>query len=403
MRVLFVFYVVLSLIGTLSCSAQESLKKNITYSANHGVKFELQKVAEGLGVVWGMVFIDSTQMLLTEKSGQFKIFNLSTAVAKKVKVPPLSVVQRGQGGLMDVQIHPHFKKNNRVYFAYSKKVKGGQSTAVAYGTLKAHHIQNVKEIFVARPVVSSGLHFGARLAFDREGFLFVSLGDRGQRKQAQKLNSHLGKVLRITDEGKAPSDNPFVNHKSAFKEVWSLGHRNPQGLFFHPHTHKLWLNEHGPRGGDEINLVEKAANYGWPLITYGKEYWGPSIGSETRPGLKQPVKYYKPSIAPCGLLIYSGKMFKPWKGDFFSGALILRHLNRLSIKNKTPVEEERLLTDKKFRIRHVVEGPEGAVYFSTDEGGVFRITASPSADHLTGKKTADESGRDLKRPALLKL
>ncbi len=292
-------------------------------------------------------------------------------------------MKKGQGGLMDIALHPDFLKNKKVYFTYSKKMGRKQTTALARGIftgMREKKIKQVKDIFLAKPFISSSIHFGSRLVFDKQKFLFMTVGDRHQRHKAQSLNTHLGKVLRLTDEGQAPQDNPFYKKRSnktelALPEVWSFGHRNPQGLYIHPETGELWEQEHGPRGGDEINLIKKGLNYGWPIITYGKEYWGPRIGEGfVKKGLEQPVKYYVPSIAPCGLLIYSGKKFKKWKGHFFSGALVLTHLNRLKISQKNIVkEEEKLLSSLGLRVREVIEGPKGFIYVSTDDGKILRL------------------------------
>ena len=336
--------------------------------------FEVQTLVQGLGMVWGMVFINPNEILLTEKQGHFKKLNIKTGKLQKVRAA-VSVYSGGQGGLMDVRLHPRFSTNRRVYFAYSKKIgPRRQSTAIAYGILIGHQLAEIKDIFMARPEFSSRIHFGCRMAFDKKGFLFVSIGDRGRRQEAQKKDSHLGKILRLNDEGKPAKGNPFENHPRAFKEIWSLGHRNPQGLYFHPRTQKLWIHEHGPRGGDELNRIQKGGNYGWPVVTYGKEYWGPSIGEGyKKQGIIPPVKYYTPSIAPSGLLVYSGKKIKQWEGDFFSGSLAFRHLNRLKIKNGKVIKEERLLKDQGFRVRHIIEGPEGFIYLSTDEGHILRL------------------------------
>ena len=333
--------------------------------------FKVEEMAQGLGVVWGMVFLNDREILFTEREGQFKKLNLKTKRIQSLSGAP-EVYARGQGGLMDVALHPHFQKNKKVYFSYSKRKKRKQTMAVAVGILKRKQLIQVKDIFEAQPIVSSSIHFGSRLVFDKQGFLFVTVGDRGKRHSAQNLKTHLGKILRLTDRGAPPPDNPFVSVKEAQPEIWSLGHRNPQGIFIHPETGELWEQEHGPRGGDEINQIQKGQNYGWPVITFGREYWGPSIGEgRVKKGMKQPVKHFTPSIAPSSLLIYSGKVFKKWKGDFFSGALVLTHLNRLKIiKGKV---EERLLSQLKLRVREVIEGPDGLIYLSTDEGKILRL------------------------------
>jgi len=344
--------------------------------------FEVEVLAKNQGVIWAMNFIDQHHILFTERKGQFKILNVQNKQIYPVSGSP-QVYEKGQGGLMDVAIHPDFSKNKIVYFTYSKEMGKRQTTALAKGIftgIKEKKIIQVKDIFLAKPYISSSIHFGSRLAFDKDGFLFMTMGDRHQRHKAQSLSTHLGKVLRLTDKGKAPQDNPFYKRKNnptepALPEVWSFGHRNPQGLYVHPETGELWEQEHGPKGGDEINLIKKGLNYGWPIITYGREYWGPRIGEGfVKEGLEQPVKYYIPSIAPCGLLIYSGKKFKRWKGHFFSGALVLEHLNRLKINQKNIVkEEEKLLSSLELRIRDVIEDRVGLIYVSTDDGKILRL------------------------------
>ena len=334
--------------------------------------FVVEVLAENLGIVWGMVFINKKEILFTQREGGMGKLNTQTGEVQFVSGAP-SVYARGQGGLLDVALHPQFLKNKKVYLSYSKMKGAKQTTAVAVGILEGNKLTRLKDIFVAQPFISASRHFGSRLAFSKKGFLYVTVGDRTERHLAQKKDNHFGKVLRLTENGKAPKDNPFVSTKGALPEIWSLGHRNPQGLFIKWNTGEIWEQEHGPRGGDEINLIRRGKNYGWPVITYGREYWGPKIGTYKKKGMEQPIKYYVPSIAPSGLLIYSGKLFKKWKDNFFSGALVLTHLNRLKIVKRRVKEEERLLSDLKFRVRHVIEGPQGFIYVSVDKGKVLRL------------------------------
>ena len=296
--------------------------------------FKVEVIAEGLGVPWGMLFLDKKNLLLTEREGFIKKIYIPTGKITQITGAPV-VYAKGQGGLLDLILHPEFKKTQWIYLTYSIEKKGKQSTALARGVLKGNKITGLKVLFTAEPFQSSSIHFGSRLAFDDKGFLFMTVGDRGKKKEAQNLGSHLGKFLRLNDEGKAALDNPFIKITAAKPEIWSFGHRNPQGLFIHPETKQLWLQEHGPKGGDEINLIKKGGNYGWPVITYGRSYMSFKIGEGThKKGMEQPIKYFTPSIAPCGLLIYSGKKFPKWKGDFFSGSLVLTHLNKLKIHDK---------------------------------------------------------------------
>ena len=335
--------------------------------------FAVELVAENLGIVWGMVFISPSEMLFTEREGNIKKLNVLTGKVVSISGAP-KVYASGQGGLLDIALHPRFSANKKVYLSYAKTEGKQQSTAVAVAVLKGHALLGLKDIFKALPAISASRHFGSRMVFDQKGFLYVTVGDRTKRHFSQKLDNHFGKILRLTEGGTFPKDNPFVSRKGAKPEIWSFGHRNPQGLFIHPETGELWEHEHGPKGGDEINLIQKGKNYGWPVITYGKEYWGPKIGEGvTKKGMQQPIKYYVPSIAPSGLMIYSGKKFKKWKHSFFSGSLVLRHLNRVEIKANKARAEERLLLDLNFRVRNVIEGPKGAIYLSVDDGKILRL------------------------------
>ena len=335
--------------------------------------FELSLLAQNLGVPWGMVFINKKELLFTEREGNLKILHLPTGNISSVSGLP-KVCARGQGGLLDVALHPQFQTNKIIYFSFSKKKSTrGCTTSLARAELKNRRLENIKILFSAKPLTSSQKHFGSRILVHK-GFLFFTVGDRDRKQEAQNLNSHLGKLLRLTDDGQIPSDNPFVGQKEVQPEIWSYGHRNPQGLALHPETKEIWLQEHGPKGGDEINIIKKGANYGWPVITYGKSYAGFKIGEGVaKEGMLQPVRYWTPSIAPCGLLIYSGKKFPKWKGDLFSGALLLTHLNRIKIKNKKPIKEERLLADLNLRVRNVIEGPEGFIYISADRGWILKL------------------------------
>ena len=359
---------------TFSKDFQGKKYKSLFIAKKQSPPFQVSVLAENLGVPWGMVFLNKDELLWTEREGKIKKIHIPTGKITSITGGP-QVYAGGQGGLLDVALHPKFKKNKWIYFTYSIEKKGKRSTALARGELRNNQILFLKTLFQAQPFSRANLHFGSRLVFDKKGFLFMTVGDRGQKKSAQNLNMHLGKLLRLDKRGEAVSSNPFVNQKNAQPEIWSLGHRNAQGLFIHPETQELWLHEHGPRGGDEVNLIEKGKNYGWPVITYGKTYLGGfQIGEGThKVGLEQPIKYFVPSIAPSGLLIYSGKKFSKWKGDFFSGALALSHLNRLKIKNKKVIEEQRMLSSLYFRFRHIIEGPQGFIYVSVDQGMILKI------------------------------
>ena len=359
--------------GKLKTNAQNNSK--VLWTGNKkNEPFKLEVIAKELGVPWGMLFLNKEELLWTEREGSVKKIHIPTGKITPITGGP-EVYARGQGGLLDVILHPEFTKNNWIYFTYSKREGNKQTTALARGRLDKNRIVELKTLFTAQPFYAGSIHFGSRLAFDSKGFLFMTVGDRGRKQEAQNLKSHHGKLLRLNDKGEAISDNPFTKTEGAKPEIWSFGHRNPQGLFIHPETKEIWLQEHGPRGGDEINLIKKGANYGWPVITHGRAYTGFKIGEgKHKKGMEQPIKYWTPSIAPCGLLIYSGKKIPQWKGDFFSGALALTHLNQLKISNKKSLNEKRWFSSLNLRFRHVMEGPQGFIYTSVDQGMILRIS-----------------------------
>lgn len=324
-------------------------------------------------VVWGIEFINDKEILVTTKEGELYRYDLKTNKKVKISGTP-SVWDKGQGGLLDIKVHPAWPKKNIVYLTYSKQVEGGATTALMMAKLENDKLTNTKDLFIAKGATSKGQHFGSRITFDEEGFLYLGIGDRGERDSAQLLSTHTGSIIRLKLDGSVPSDNPFVNNKEALPEIWSYGHRNPQGLFYDKATKRLWEIEHGPRGGDEINLIVKGKNYGWPTISYGKEYWGPvQVGIGTKKeGMEQPHLYYDPSIAPSSLIVYQGNAFKDWKGHLFSTALKLKHINRVSVSSDIKLKEEnRIAEDLNERLRVLTEGPDGFIYIGTDSGKIF--------------------------------
>lgn len=283
----------------------------------------------------------------------------------------------GQGGLLDLLPHPDFATNRLLYFSYSANFGGGVTTHVARGQLQDGALKDVEVLFRAEPASSGRVHFGSRLSFDKEGYLYISVGERGQMQRAQKLDDHAGKIIRIHDDGRIPEDNPFVGRNDARPEIFSFGHRNPQGMAVHPQTGEIWAHEHGPRGGDEINLIRPGANYGWPVVTLGIDYTGFTIGEglQHMPGMDDPLHHWTPSIAPSGMAFYTGESFSRWQGDLFVGALAHRHLARLKLAGLVVVEEERLLEDLGKRIRDVRVGPDGNIWLLTDHdpGQLLRL------------------------------
>lgn len=343
---------------------------------------DVQTIASGLENPWGLAFLPDGRMLVTERAGRLRIVSRNGTVSGPVAgLPP--VLASGQGGLLDVALAPDFEASRLVYLSYAEPREGASGTSVARGRLIEDagnaRLENVDVIFRQQPAVSGSGHYGSRLVFGRDGTLFVTLGDRqSQRARAQDLSTHLGKVVRLLPDGGVPDDNPFIKTAGARPEIWSYGHRNPQGAALDPATGRLWTVEHGPRGGDELNHPEAGRNYGWPIIAYGREYGGGSIGEGTaKPGMEQPVKYWDPSVSPSGLAFYTGTLLPGWKGSLFTGALSGARLIRLRLDptGERVVEEEPLLTELRERIRDVRQGPDGALWLLTDSsnGRVLRV------------------------------
>jgi glucose/arabinose dehydrogenase len=362
------------------------------------VAFDVTVLAKGLDKPWAVEPLPNGDLLITEKAGKLRIVSARGEVGQPIGgllpvgsggvsaasgqggLPPITA--RGQGGLLDVALSPNFAKDRTIFWSFSEQREGGSGTSVARGVLSEDraNLEQVRIIFRALPTYNNGLHFGSRLAFGRDSMLYITLGDRfdrPNRPKAQQLDNHLGKVIRINPDGSVPADNPFVRQSGALPEVWSLGHRNIQSAAFDEQG-RLWAVEHGAKGGDELNLIEKGKNYGWPVVTYGEEYSGEPIpGAATaRVGYEQPIYYWDPVIAPSGAQFYTGNAFPAWRGSLFVGALREQRLVRLIIKDNRITGEEHLLTDRGQRIRDVRQGPDGALYIVTDEsnGELWKIT-----------------------------
>ena len=341
-------------------------------------RIQVELVAEGLGVVWGLAFLSADEIIFTERQGRVGIVSLvSGAVTKIDRIP--TVKAEGQGGLLDVATPPNYDAGGWIYFTYSKDLKGKGVTALARAKILEDKIAQWQDLLVTRSSSKTGRHYGSRIEFDGEGHVFFTVGDRGVRPSSQDLQQHSGSVLRLKLDGSVPTDNPFIMDKDVLPEIWSYGHRNPQGIALDKENDRLWVNEHGPRGGDEINLVSPGVNYGWPVISYGKEYRGAkAVGESThKEGMRQPQKHYTPSIAPSSLLLYTGQQFPHWSGHLFSGALKLTHISRVFVDGKGELQgEERLLDDFGERVRSLRQGPDGFIYFSTDSGKILRLVPS---------------------------
>lgn len=339
--------------------------------------YNVEKIAEKLGSPFAIVAMPDGRLMVTLKPGYMEIHDTNGKLVKKITgFPP--VVFAGQGGLLDVAFDPNFASNKMIYWSYAEEYGNGSLTAVAKGQLNedAGKVDNVSVIFRATPATNSSLQFGSRLQFDKDGNLFVSVGEKSSaREQAQQLNSYLGKIVKITTDGKPAAGNPFLNNPNAKPEIFSYGHRNPEGLDINPETGELWESEFGPRGGDEINIIYPGKNYGWPVISYGIEYSGEKVGEgiQQKTGMEQPIYYWDPVISPSGICFYKGNAIQEWKNNLFVAALSGQHLDRLVIKNNKVVGEERLLTDKDQRFRDVTY-LENMLYAITDDGDVYRIS-----------------------------
>jgi glucose/arabinose dehydrogenase len=341
-------------------------------------RFRVATVASGLSNPWGIAFLPGGDMLVTERAGRLRLIRGGTLRAEPVAGVP-EVVARGQGGLLDVELHPRFADNRLVYLTYSKPGPQGATTALARGRWDGTRLVDVRDIFVADAWRRTGQHFGSRIVFDRAGLVYVSVGEGNLKQPAQDLASHLGKIVRLHDDGRVPRDNPFVGRAGAKPEIFSYGHRNPQGMALHPTTGELWANEHGARGGDEINRIQAGKNYGWPAITHGVDYSGRRISPDTAlANMEQPVLHWTPSIAPSGFAFYTGDKFPRWRGHTFSGALAGQHLRRVAFDGDRPTRQEELL-DGRSRIRAVKAGPDGHLYLLTDSsnGAVLRLEPVP--------------------------
>ncbi len=370
-----ILYVLVILIMTSACSSTEPPKVPIKELKNSEVPLNIETVLKDAdGVIWSFVILPDGRYLLALREGEFKVFDPKTKKLKSVSGAP-KVYADGQAGLLDLVLSPTFKKDKRVYYTYSGIEKNGSATTLATAIFDEDKMKDTKILFAARPIQDTPYHFGSRIVFDNEGHLFVSIGERNIRDLAQDLSTHMGKIIRLKLDGSVPSDNPFISNKKAKPEIWSYGHRNPQGLFFDKKNNKLWVNEHGPKGGDEINLVKKAANYGWPLATYGREYYGPRVSDNVAlPFAEDPRHVWLPSIAPSELIIYEGDAFPTWKGSFLSGALALKHLNRVEMKNGYSVKEERYLNSLDERIRSIETDEMGNILVGTDLGVIYKLT-----------------------------
>ena len=375
MNNIFNLSILLIILSNFSC-AQDL--KPIDSEADNSIlvdesNYEMELIFEDENIIWSIEFFEDNSILAAVKSGSlFHYIN-----GEKIEISGLpEIYLRGQGGLMDIVLHPDFKENNWLYFSYASEDTGekGGNTTISRAKLINNNLVDLEVLYKASPNTRKGQHFGGRLTFDNENYLYFSVGDRGNRDvYPQDINLDGGKIYRINDDGSIPSDNPFFNNPNAKKAIYSYGHRNPQGMFKHPITGKIWTNEHGPRGGDEINIIKKGKNYGWPKITYGINYSGTTITkNKSLPKMKQPLYYWLPSIAPSSFEYISSDIYPNWKGSLLAGALVFKYIERISLKNDKVVYRSKI-AENLGRPRDIKQGPDGFVYVSIEGKGVYKI------------------------------
>jgi glucose/arabinose dehydrogenase len=338
--------------------------------------FTLDTIETGIGVPWSLAFLPNNDMLVTDKSGSIRIVRDGKLLDKTVEGVP-KVFTRGQGGLFDLELHPDYEKNGWLYISYAavadKKGDNGGMTYIMRARLKDYKLVDQQIIFKGEPFTNAGVHFGGRMEFDRDGYLFFSIGERGEMKKAQSLETYNGKVYRIKDDGSVPQDNPFVDTPGAVKAAYTYGNRNPQGLALNPETGEIWETEHGPMGGDELNIIRKGVNYGWPEITYGINYDGKIISKDTvKAGMEQPVIFWRPSIATSNLMFVTSDKYPSWKGNILVCGMKLQYVERVEISDNKVTHQEKLL-EGIGRVRTVSEGRDGFIYVAVEGGKIYKI------------------------------
>ena len=366
-----IYFTILIIMFNFSCGQEPNDKNEIIVTDE--LNYEMELVFENEGIIWGLEFLNDNSILATLKSGS--IIHFKDGVKKELKGVP-EIYLRGQGGLLDIAIHPNFRKNKFVYLSYaSEDIEGkGGNTTISRAILNDDTLEELEVLYKGTPDSRKGQHFGGRMEFDNENYLFFSIGDRGNRNvNPQDITIDGGKIYRIKDDGTIPKDNPFYNDGNAKKAIYSYGHRNPQGMFKHPVSGKIWTNEHGPRGGDEINIIEKGKNYGWPKITYGINYSGTTITkNKSLPNMEQPLYYWIPSIAPSSFEYISSEIYPNWKGSLLAGALVFKYIERIVLEDDIVVSRSKI-AENLGRPRDIKQGPDGYIYVSIENKGVYKI------------------------------
>ena len=348
---------------------RQSMNIDDNFVSSEKLNYRVDTIATGLDNPWGLTFLPNNDLLVTERDGEIRIIRDGKLLDQKITGVP-EVYSKGQGGLFEIKLHPDYASNGWLYISYAAKGKGGGNTAIMKAKLGGFNLINKSVIFQAEPFLSGGNHFGGRMEFDTDGYLYLSVGERGDRNNAQTLKNHCGKIFRLNDDGSIPSDNPFVNTSAAKAEIYTYGNRNPQGMAIHPTTGQIWTHEHGPMGGDEINIVKAGVNYGWPEATFGKNYNGTVITDVTsKDGITDPLHYWDPSIAPCGMSFVTGTTYPGWEGNLLVGSLKFQYVARLEIDDEKILHEEKLV-EGLGRIRSITQGPDGYIYVGTEGPGM---------------------------------
>jgi glucose/arabinose dehydrogenase len=367
------FFVLATCLAFLSSCAQPTKEEDIALNTPDSRSYDTERVVDNLDNPWGMTWLPDGSMLITEKDGRI----IQVANGNKMEIANVpEVYYQGQGGLLDITLHPDYENNGWIYITHSStegEGKGG-NTKLIRAKLEGITLTNIETLYKASPNSTAGQHFGSRIEFDNEGYVYFSIGDRGNREvNPQDLTRDGGKVYRLHDDGSIPSDNPFVDQANALGAVYSYGHRNPQGMARHPKTGAIWIHEHGPKGGDEINRIEKGANYGWPVVTYGVNYSGTPISDETsKPGMTQPIYYWTPSIAPCGMDFVTGDRYPQWKGHVLVGSLKFNYVELVMLNGNEVVRREKIAQDI-GRVRNVKMGPDDYIYIAVEGDGIYRL------------------------------
>ncbi len=360
-------------------SCGQTKDKTIQVPAPKNINYTTQVVVAGIDIPWGMTFLPDESMLITDKSG--KLIHSKNGRKTNISGMPSDIKVQGQGGLLDIELHPNYDKNGWIYLTYSSSEgeASGANTKLIRAKLTNNSLSDIETLYKAGPNTRKGQHFGSRIEFDNEGFLYFSIGDRGNRNvNPQDITKDGGKVYRLNDDGSIPNDNPFVNKSGSKKAIFSYGHRNPQGMVKYPLTGEIWVHEHGPRGGDEINIIKKGANFGWPKITYGINYSGTTITkNKSLPGMEQPLYYWIPSIAPSGMTFVTSSYYPDWRGDLLVGSLVFQYLELVEL-DKGKVSRREKLLENIGRVRNVKQGPDGFIYVAVEGKGILKIIPKSS-------------------------